>query len=222
MARRRAERRGPERWSRNLEGFAVPIGSLQLDPEAKVHPPKSIRAIAASLQEFGQQFPMVVRDGVVKKGNGTLLAAGELGWERVLATETDLSSDAAEAFAFVDNRSAEFSAFEAEATSRIVDKIERARPNLARAMDIEGLRKKVLGKGAMKDRVTALDQAIQLRPAKEYVVIMAENEVEWEELKVALNLRPVKRGGYREGSPFQAIGTQRVIHAKDLLERMKT
>lgn len=66
-----------------------------------------------------------------------------------------------------------------------------------------------------------LDQAIQLRPEREYVVVLCDPDpAEWEALKTALDLQPVRRGGYKAGSPFDAIGTQRVIRAKDLLGRL--
>lgn len=67
-------------------------------------------------------------------------------------------------------------------------------------------------------KTTLLDQAIQLEPSKEYVVIMCEDAEDFEQLKVVLNLQPVRRGGYRPGSMFDAIGTQRVIFASTLLE----
>jgi hypothetical protein len=66
-----------------------------------------------------------------------------------------------------------------------------------------------------------LPAAIQLEPAREYAVIMCETAEEWEALKVALKLTPVRRGGYREGSPFDAVGTQRVVKAASVLELIK-
>ena len=69
-----------------------------------------------------------------------------------------------------------------------------------------------------EDEVGAIPQAIQLTPPREYVLIMCnESNDEWEELKVALNLTPVRKGGYKKGSAFDAIGTQRVIKAEDFL-----
>lgn len=64
---------------------------------------------------------------------------------------------------------------------------------------------------------TLLDQAIQLEPGREYVLVACESEDDWERLKIALNLQPVRRGGYKPGSPFDDIGTERVILAERLL-----
>ena len=63
-----------------------------------------------------------------------------------------------------------------------------------------------------------LDQAIQLEPAREYVVIMCNEAKEFDDLRVLFRLQEVRRGGYRKGSPFDATGVQRVIRAKDVLE----
>jgi ParB-like chromosome segregation protein Spo0J len=65
-----------------------------------------------------------------------------------------------------------------------------------------------------------LDQAVQLEPGKEFVVVMCDKDQEWDELKKRLDLRTVRRGGYKRGSPFDATGTQRVIRAADLLKRL--
>lgn len=69
-----------------------------------------------------------------------------------------------------------------------------------------------------KDEELLLDQAIQLLPAKEYMVVMCESAEEWQNLREIFNLQQVRRGGYKAGSPLDATGTQRVVHAKTLLE----
>lgn len=69
----------------------------------------------------------------------------------------------------------------------------------------------------MQER-TVLDQAVQLRPAREYILVMCDNDEEFEELRIALGLRSVRRGGYPPGDAYDAVGTQRVLPAKRLLE----
>jgi len=66
-----------------------------------------------------------------------------------------------------------------------------------------------------------LDQAVQLKPQREYAVIMCETEEEWDQLRVALNLKEVRRGGYRKGSQFDAIGTERVVRAERFLKLLE-
>lgn len=72
-------------------------------------------------------------------------------------------------------------------------------------------------------RTERLEQAIQLRPAREYVVIMCgEDPSEFERLKDLLGLGLVRRGGYREGSPFDAVGTQRVVPAAEIIRLLES
>jgi len=98
------------------------IDGLILDPEnARHHTPANIEAIAYSLNRFGQQKPVVVLDtGLVKAGNGTVMAAKELGWTQIWVHVTDLSEEDADKYAIADNRSAELAVWEDEVlTARI-------------------------------------------------------------------------------------------------------
>jgi len=66
-----------------------------------------------------------------------------------------------------------------------------------------------------------VEKSVQLEPPKEYILIMAEpNSEEWEELKMLLKLKMVRRGGYKKGSPFEAVGIERVIMWNDLKTRI--
>ena len=88
----------------------VAIDSLKLDPKnARKHSKKNLDAIANSLKQFGQRKPIVVHNGVVIAGNGTLEAARSLGWSQIAIVRTpeDWDADTAKAFALADNRSAE-------------------------------------------------------------------------------------------------------------------
>ena len=63
----------------NLQGLAVPIESLALDPEnARTHNDRNLEAIKRSLQAFGQLKPIVVRDGVARITRDTGTAAWEM------------------------------------------------------------------------------------------------------------------------------------------------
>jgi hypothetical protein len=68
------------------------------------------------------------------------------------------------------------------------------------------------------DEELLLDQAVQLEPAREYVVIMCSNAEEFYKLREVFNLQEVRRGGYKAGSAFDATGIQRVINAHKLFE----
>ena len=65
------------------------------------------------------------------------------------------------------------------------------------------------------------EKSVQLEPPMEYILIMAQpNSVDWEELKEMLKLKMVRRGGYKKGSAFDAVGLERVIFWNDLKERL--
>ena len=72
------------------------------------------------------------------------------------------------------------------------------------------------------DPLGDVPQALQLAPPREYAVVMCADLAEWERLKIALDLQPVRRGGYRKGSPLDDVGTQRVVKAADLLAMIET
>lgn len=64
-------------------------------------------------------------------------------------------------------------------------------------------------------------QSVQLTPTQEYIVICAEpNSLEWDELRAAFQLGMVRRGGYKEGSPFESIGIERVLRWNVAKERL--
>lgn len=69
-----------------------------------------------------------------------------------------------------------------------------------------------------------LEQAIQLKPKRQYVVIMCNEEnTDWDELKEILNLPTVKRGGFTKDKTNKGfIDTQRVINAKDIIDALRS
>lgn len=89
----------------------VNINSLQPDPaNARTHDSKNLKAIASSLEKFGQRKPIVVTpDSIVVAGNGTLEAAKSLGWTQIAIARTPVgwTWDQVKAFALADNRTAE-------------------------------------------------------------------------------------------------------------------
>lgn len=97
-----------ERIAPELTKSIRAIDELTLDPEnARTHDEFNVGAIKASLTSFGQQTPIVVtKQGVVAKGNGTVIAAQELGWQVIAAIETDLTREAdLVAYKIADNKS---------------------------------------------------------------------------------------------------------------------
>jgi hypothetical protein len=97
-----------------LRALLDPIESLRLDEKnARLHDNRSITAVRASLTRFGQRKPIVVRDGVVIAGNGTLQAARLEGWTHIATVDADgLTDEQVRAYAIADNRTAELSSWD--------------------------------------------------------------------------------------------------------------
>lgn len=92
------------------------VDELLNDPRnAKDHPRKSIEVIKESLKLYGQRKNIVVdASGKVRAGNGTLIAAKELGWKKLYGGPAPAKERDARGFALVDNRSAEFAKWNEE------------------------------------------------------------------------------------------------------------
>ncbi len=103
-----------------LRKLAVPIGTLNLDPNnARHHDRRNIDAIKYSLDTFGQRAPLFVQEQsmIVRVGNARLLAARELGWTHMAAIVADEDEVSAMAYALADNRTSELGAWDLDALS---------------------------------------------------------------------------------------------------------
>lgn len=95
----------------------VSIDSLKHDDRnARKHSLRNIAAIATSLKTFGQQRPLVVWQDMVIAGNGTLMAAKELGWTEVLIHRVpdEWNKTKARAYAIADNRTSDLASWNDE------------------------------------------------------------------------------------------------------------
>jgi DNA modification methylase len=111
-----------------LQRLAVPVSSLHEDPKnARTHSDHNIQAIKNSLEMFGQQKPIVVvEDGTVIAGNGTLRAAKNLGWKEIAAVKFDGGDRTkALAYAIADNRSAELALWDGEKLRTMLKDLEK-------------------------------------------------------------------------------------------------
>jgi site-specific DNA-methyltransferase (adenine-specific) len=80
------------------------------DQNARTHDQANLKAIAGSLEQFGQRKPIVItQDNKVVAGNGTLTAAKLVGWTEIdcVRVPADWTADQIKAYALADNRTAE-------------------------------------------------------------------------------------------------------------------
>ena len=106
-----------DRIGESLRTLATPLSDLSSAPDnVRNHDNRSVDSIAASLNAYGQQKPIVaLSNGTVIAGNGTLTAAKKLGWSHLAVARFKGSKDEAKAFAIADNRTADLSDFNQDA-----------------------------------------------------------------------------------------------------------
>lgn len=132
--------KGPE----SLRPLLVPIADIAPDPKnARKHKQRSVQGLVASLGEFGQRKPIVVRsDGAVTEaGHGLTEAARSMGWTHVAVVMVDDDEATAKRYALADNRTAELSDWDYEELKVQMDELDMS----AWWTDVEILSLKAIG-----------------------------------------------------------------------------
>jgi site-specific DNA-methyltransferase (adenine-specific) len=95
------------------------------DQNARTHDQTNLKAIAGSLEQFGQRKPIVItQDNKVVAGNGTLTAAKLIGWTEIdcVRVPADWTADQIKAYALADNRTAELAQWDEQVmASQLLD-----------------------------------------------------------------------------------------------------
>lgn len=205
------------------------VKANELHPNPKnwrTHPKKQMDAIRGILAEIGFAGAELARelpDGTLQliDGHARAEVAGDAEIPVLILDVTE--SEADKILATFDPLGAM-----AEADGQKVDKLLREVQTGSEALAemLANLHEQVVGASELEsDSESAdqesVDQAIQLEPGNEYCLVMAASGEEWEEMRKLLGLGLVRRGGYKKGSAFDAVGTQRVIRWDMLKERLK-
>ena len=110
-----------------LKSLLTPMGELYEHPKnARKHPERNLRSIAASLNEFGQQKAIVYlkNTGEILAGNGTFRAAHSLGWTHIAALAYDRDDKRALGYMEADNRTQELSEWDEELHAAALKELE--------------------------------------------------------------------------------------------------
>lgn len=193
----------------------VPITEVKANPSN----PRTIRdeafqKLVKSIREFPQMLelrPLVVdADGVVLGGNMRLRACQSAGLTEVpVVFASSLTREQQREFIIKDNVGYGEWEWDVLATEWDVSQLAEWGLDVPDAID-----------AAQDGEEVEIEQSVQLEPPREYIVIIADpNSLEWEEIKETLRLKMVRRGGYKEGSPFDALGLERVLRWSDFKER---
>ena len=112
---------------RALRGLAVPMDSLTRDPaNTNIHDERNLATIAASMESFGMDQPLVVqKEGmIIRKGNGRHEAAERLGWKWIPALVVDEGNVEAVMRSIADNQAAKLSRFDPAALARTLKALQ--------------------------------------------------------------------------------------------------
>ena len=151
-------------------------------------------------------------DNVVLGGNQRLRACKEAGLKEVyIIKASSLTEEQQREFIVKDNISSGEWDWDALANEFEAEKLEEWGLELPIDERIDEME---------ENEEIELEQSVQLEPPKEYILIMAEpNSVDWEEIKETLKLKIVRKGGYKKGSAFDAVGLERVMEWQDFKQR---
>lgn len=103
------------------------VGEINTDLDnARKHNTRNINAIKESLIAFAQYAPVVIQEstGMIIAGNGTFLAAKELGWDEIDCVIIDVDDAKARAMSIIDNRSTELSNWDTSALLKVLSQLD--------------------------------------------------------------------------------------------------
>lgn len=114
MGAKKVAKKGVKMASKNLKVEYVDINSIQpYKNNARKHDTKDITAIKKSIEEFGFNDPIGVWHDEIVEGHGRLLAAKELGFDKVPIIRLDaLTEEQRKAYTLAHNKTAELSAWD--------------------------------------------------------------------------------------------------------------
>lgn len=189
------------------------------DRNARKIPQKAVEKVVMSIREYGWQQPIVVDSGgVVIAGHTRLAAAKQLEYETVpVCVASGLTPEQVRAYRLADNRVADETSWSKDLLSAELGALEALNVDLS----LTGFDLDELFKPEDEDVEDLLDQSVQVTPEKEYILILCETAEEFEGLRARWEMSNVRRGGYKRGSQFDAVGPQRVIKAAEVLERLE-
>jgi ParB-like chromosome segregation protein Spo0J len=199
----------------------VKIGIVKSNPNnPRVIKDDKFKKLVQSVKDFPQMLdirPIVVNDDmIVLGGNMRLKACIEAGLKEVsIIKASDLTPEQQNEFIIKDNVGFGEWDWDILANEWDDEKLVEWGLDLPLGQQIDNLE---------DGEEILLEQAIQLKPKREYVVIMCDEEnSDWDELKQVLELPMVKRGGFTKDKTNKGfIDTQRVINAKDIINALRS
>lgn len=182
---------------------------------SRTHSKEQITQIATSIGEFGFTNPVLIGESEdIIAGHGRVMAAKELELSKVPCIRLEhLTKEQKKAYVIADNKLALNAGWNENLLKQEIESLQESDYDITLTgfseMEIDEL---LAAEEIIDDADEILhEQSLQVEPAKEYVLILAKDNDEWDEMVDYFKLKKVRRGGYKAGSAFDSIGTERVL-----------
>jgi ParB-like chromosome segregation protein Spo0J len=177
-----------------------------------------VSVLVESLKINGQYRPIVVQKSTkfVLAGNHLLRAAKILGWDEVDAVVIDVDDQKALKIVLADNRTADLGDYNTDLLATLLSDLEDFEGTGYSLADIEEL-EAVINKEPQEER-PEVEFSIGLRETNNYVILMFDNELDWQAAIDTFQLKTVKAWDSRKG--FSRMGIGRVIKGADVVQRL--
>jgi ParB-like chromosome segregation protein Spo0J len=194
------------------------IETHKLVPYAKnsrTHSKEQITQIATSIEEFGFTNPVLIGESEdIIAGHGRVMAAKELELNKVPCIRLKhLTEEQKKAYVIADNKLALNAGWDENLLKQEIESLQESDYDISLTGFSEMEIDELLAAEEIIDEADEIlhEQSLQVEPAKEYVLILAKDIDEWDEMVEYFQLKKVRRGGYKAGSAFDSIGTERVL-----------
>jgi len=198
----------------------VPASELRANPKNwRRHPPSQEAALRGVLEDIGFADAVIARE----TPDGLELIDGHLrqevmGDQVVPVLIVDVTEEEADKLLLTYDPLAMMAEADNKALRALMENLTI--PSASVREMLAGLIEDGGPSGTGTDNTTViLDQAVQLKPQREYVIVMCDTDEEFGMLIEHLQLKSVRRGGYKKTSRSpDEVGTERVITARRLLD----
>lgn len=177
-----------------------------------------INVLVESLKVNGQYRPIVVQKATnyVLAGNHLLRAARILGWEKVNAVIIDCDDQAALKIVLADNRTADLGDYNEQLLSGLLEMLENFDGTGYSEADIQDL-ENAINPEPQEERAE-IEFSLGMRESNNYLVLLFDNELDWQSAITTFNLKTVKAWDSRKG--FSRMGIGRVIAGAEYVRKL--
>ena len=177
-----------------------------------------INVLVESLKVNGQYRPIVVQKttNYVLAGNHLLRAARVLGWEEINAVVVDVDEQAALKIVLADNRTADLGDYNETLLNDLLTMLDDFDGTGYSEADIAELESAINPEPA--EERPEIEFSLAMRESYNYVVLLFDNELDWQAAIDTFELKTVKAWDSRPG--FSRMGVGRVVSGGEWIRKL--